>query len=197
MRALLALAALACLALAVVVTVLRSSEESGTGSVTVLGDSLNVGIEPYLEEELGRWKISNDNAVGRRTDEGVALLRALDEKLALVVVVSLGTNDPQTDVERFRAHVEQVLRIAGPKRCVIWSTIWLDGPNDAFNSVLRQASDRHRNLEIEDWSALVETRPELLAADRVHGSPAGYARRAEDVARIVRDCLPPAPERAP
>jgi lysophospholipase L1-like esterase len=167
-----------------------------TGSVTTLGDSLNVGIEPYVEEALTGWKISNENAAGRRTSEGVARLRALDAKLAPVVVVSLGTNDPPTDVERFHAHVEQVLRIAGPKRCVVWSTIWLDGPNDAFNSVLRQAAEQHGNLEIDDWAALVEARPELLAPDRVHGSPQGYARRAEAIARIVRRCLPP-PEPAP
>jgi lysophospholipase L1-like esterase len=182
MRTLVLLAALACLAVAVVVLVVRSSNDDVTGSVTTLGDSLNVGIEPYVEEELAGWRISNEDAAGRRTDEGVARLSALGAELAPVVVVSLGTNDPQTDIERFRAHVEQVLRIAGPKRCVVWSTIWLDGPNDAFNSVLRQAAERHGNLEIDDWAALVEARPDLLAPDRVHGSPEGYARRAEKIA---------------
>lgn len=190
MRTLVPLTALICLALALVVVV-RNSENAVTGSVTMLGDSLNVGIEPYLAEELDGWEISGDNAVGRRTDEGVALLRALDGKLAPVLVVSLGTNDPQTDVGRFRSHVEQVLRLAGPTRCVVWSTIWLDGPNEAFNRVLRQVAERRRNLEIDDWAALIEARPELLAPDRVHGSPAGYARRAEEIARIVRGCLPP------
>jgi lysophospholipase L1-like esterase len=191
MRTLVPLAALVCLAAAVVVLVVRNSDGAVTGSVTMLGDSLNVGIEPYVEDELAGWKISNENAVGRRTDEGVALLRALGAKLAPVVVVSLGTNDPQTDVEQFRAHIEQVLRIAGPKRCVVWSTIWLDGPSDGFNTVLRQAAERHGSLEINDWAALVQSRPELLAPDRVHGSPEGYARRAQEIARIVRRCLPP------
>ena len=39
---------------------------------------------------------------------------------------------------------------------------------------------------------MVEQEPELLAADGVHATSDGYARRAEEIARVARRCLPPA-----
>jgi lysophospholipase L1-like esterase len=162
------------------------------GSVILVGDSLNVGIEPYLADRLDGWTIRTDDVVGRSGPQGLAELEALGGALAPVVVVSLGTNDEQTDVARFHALVESVVAQAGPKRCVVWSTVWRNGPNPAFDGVLRDAARRHRNLHVADWAALVGGSPELLAADGVHGTPEGYARKAEQVARLVERCRPPA-----
>ena len=192
----LVIVALSLLALAVAGLVARSLlDDSGSGpagSVTLLGDSLNVGIEPYLADRLDGWTIQTNDAVGRSGPQGLAELRAMGGALAPVVVVSLGTNDVQTDVAGFRELVERVLDEAGPKRCVVWSTIWRNGPNLAFNGVLRDAARRHRNLEVADWAGLVGGSPELLAPDGVHGTPEGYARKAEQVARIVERCRPAA-----
>jgi lysophospholipase L1-like esterase len=161
-------------------------------SVTLLGDSLNVGIEPYLGDRLDGWTIRTDDVVGRSGPQGLAELTALDGGLAPIVVVSLGTNDEQTDAAGFRDMVEGVLAQAGPKRCVVWSTVWRNGPNLAFNEVLRDAARRHPNLEVADWAGLVGGNPELLAPDGVHGTPEGYTRKAEQVARMVERCRPAA-----
>jgi hypothetical protein len=91
----------------------------------------------------------------------------------------------QTDVTGFRNLVEAAVAQAGPRRCVIWSTIWLHGPNLAFNRVLREAAGRHRNLEIADWAGLVGASPQLLAPDGIHGTPQGYQEKAAQVAGIV------------
>lgn len=161
--------------------------------MTLVGDSLNVGIEPYLPSALEGWQIRNENVVGRQTEAGIAELERIGSGLSPVVVVSLGTNDPQGDVDGFRRDVDRVLRIAGRDRCVVWSTIWRDGSNEAFNDVLRQAARRHRSLEVEDWASLVDANADLLAPDRVHGTPAGYRHRAEDIAAVARSCLPTPP----
>jgi lysophospholipase L1-like esterase len=161
-----------------------------TGAVTMLGDSLNVGLEPYLAEELAGWDLRNHNRAGKRTEEGLDELRSLDEPLAPVLVVSLGTNDFNGDPELFGQLVEEILERAGTRRCVIWSTLWLYGPLDAFNAELRDAAKAHRNLELDDWAGLVESRRELLAFDEVHGSPEGYAERAARIARIAERCHP-------
>jgi len=186
------------IAAAVVVLASRGegAEARSTGSVTVLGDSLNVGIEPYLADELEGWTISNHSVVGRRGEEGLAELEAVGGDLAPVVVISLGTNDPQADVDGFRRLVDDVVRLAGPTRCVVWSTIWRDGANEGFNDVLRDAESRTRTFAVADWARLVGERPELLASDGVHGTPDGYAERAAQVARIAERCNP-APEPAP
>ena len=175
--------------LGALVVLVRDDATGRTGSVTTVGDSLNVGMEPYLDNELRDWDIEHRNENGRRTDEGVAELRALGRGAAQVVVVSLGTNDGGLDAVAFRSHVDEVMELAGRGRCVVWTTVALDGP-DELNAVLEDAARRHPNLELADWAALVEDEPDLLAFDGVHGTSAGYARRAELVAGIVRRCLP-------
>ena len=106
-------------------------------------------------------------------------------------MVSLGTNDFDGDPVTFRRQVEEVVARAGPRRCVVWTTIWLGGPHP-FNDVLRGSAALHSNLHLVDWAAMVEQEPELLSGDGVHATPDGYARRAEEIARVARSCLPAA-----
>jgi lysophospholipase L1-like esterase len=185
-----AVAALACIGAVWAIVAVEDGSKASTGSVTLLGDSLNVGIEPYLPELLSGWQIENYNEVGRRTEQGIDILRSLGGRVGSVLLVSLGTNDVQSDGGTFRHDVEQVLALAGPNRCVVWSTVWLDGQNRLFNGILRDEAARHANLEIADWASLVEDDRSLLAPDRVHGNATGYARKAEQVAEAARDCQP-------
>ena len=163
--------------------------DSAVGTLTTVGDSLNVGVQPYLDEELGGWSIDHHDLGGRRTQEGIDELQSLGRDVGQVLVVSLGTNDFDGDSATFRRQVEEVVARAGPRRCVVWTTIWLGGPH-AFNDVLRASATLHPNLQLVDWAAMVEQEPELLAADGVHATPDGYARRAEETAKVARRCLP-------
>ena len=180
-------------AVAVLVVVRHRDRPGGgaAGAVALLGDSLNVGTEPFLSNELRKWRIVTDDRVGRTTREGIVELEAGRTELAPTVVVSLGTNDPPDAVAAFRADVARLLRLAGPDRCVIWSTIWRDGrPNDAFNGVLREAEAANARVRLVDWAAMVQVHPEWLAADGLHGNEAGYRERARAVATAVRSCTP-------
>jgi lysophospholipase L1-like esterase len=160
----------------------------GTGPVTLVGDSLNVGIEPYLADELHGRPIDAHDLVGRRTREGIEELRRLGADLAPVVVVSLGTNDADGSEAEFRELVAEGIALAGPDRCVVWATILRDGtPRAGFNRVLEDAAARGE-LRLVDWAGMATEDPSLLAADRVHGTPEGYARRAEETARVLRSC---------
>jgi lysophospholipase L1-like esterase len=177
---------------AAVVVVRRSDDESSAtahGSATLVGDSLNVGIEPYLEEALPGWSVDAHDQVGRATREGVDELRARRGALAPVVVVSLGTNDAAGSEEEFRALVDAAVDVVGPSRCLVWATIVRDGEErKGFDDVLRDASEAHPNLHLVEWASMVAEDSSLLATDRVHGTPEGYARRAEETARAIRAC---------
>ena len=189
MRATLALVIAVAIAAAVYAAAREERSAARVGAVTLVGDSLNVGTEPYLRDELDGWRIEAHDLVGRATAEGVEELRSLGGTLAPVVVVSLGTNDPDGSEGEFRALVDAALERAGPTRCVVWATIVRHGePRTAFNDVLGDASATHDNLRLVDWAELVENDTTLLAGDRVHGSPSGYARRAEAIASAVRVC---------
>jgi lysophospholipase L1-like esterase len=156
-------------------------------AVSLVGDSLNLGTEPPLRDALPRWMLRTDDVVGRSTAIGLERLRAAT--LAPYVVISLGTNDPVAEVDAFRAAVAEALQIAGPTRCVIWPTIHRDGnAYDPFNDVLRAASRRNRNLRLIEWAHMIDKHPDWLAYDGIHGSPDGYAARAEAVVAAMRSC---------
>ena len=161
-----------------------------TGALTLVGDSLNVGTEPYLREALPGWRIDAHDRVGRTTREGVERLRALRGALPRIVVVSLGTNDPDGSEGEFSRLVDEAIAIVGPRRCLLWATIVRDGTRRTpFANVLQEASAAHPNVRLVDWALMVAEDGSLLAADLVHGTPEGYRRRAEATARAARDCL--------
>ena len=188
MRLTLALVIAVAIAVAVYVAADGDTPAADAGAVTLVGDSLNVGIEPALRDELPRWSIDAHDRVGRSTAEGIDELRSLKATLAPVVVVSLGTNDAEGSEAEFRRLVDEALAIAGPERCVVWSTIVRDGePRTGFNDVLNQAASVHANLRLVDWVSLTG-QDGVLARDGVHGTADGYARRAAESARAVRGC---------
>jgi lysophospholipase L1-like esterase len=180
--------AIALLVAAFVVT--RDEARTGdAGSVTLVGDSLNVGIEPFLREELDGWRVDANDRVGRTTREGIDELRRLGAQLAGVVVVSLGTNDLDGSEEEFRGLVGEAIEIVGPGRCLLWATIVRAGvERRGLDRVLRTASAANGNVRLVDWAEMVAQDDSLLASDLVHGTPEGYARRAEETARAVRAC---------
>jgi hypothetical protein len=184
---------LLAVAAAVVVVLVTGEEEDAaaddTGALTLVGDSLNVGTDPRLREKLPRWDIDAHDRVGRTTAEGIEVLRDRGGALAPVVVVSLGTNDPDGTEADFRELVEEAVEIVGPGRCLVWATVARGGEERAgFNEVLRDAASAHGNVRLVEWASLVEESPELLEFDLVHGTPDGYARRATETARTIRTC---------
>jgi lysophospholipase L1-like esterase len=192
MRITLVLLLAVAVAAATFVAVRRAADDdadSARGAVTLVGDSLNVGVEPYLEDALPGWRVDAHDEVGRATREGIAELRARRTRLAPVVVVSLGTNDAEGTEDEFRALVGGAIRVVGPNRCLVWATIVRDGEErTGWNDVLRDAAAEHPNVQLAEWASLVSDDPTLLAGDRVHGTPDGYARRAEETARAIRAC---------
>jgi hypothetical protein len=158
------------------------------GSVLLIGDSLNVGIEPYLRDALAGWTIGTDDVVGRSTDAGLAAL-SLRRAPRGAVVISLGTNDTPGDVTHFRDDVDKAVGLVGRGSCVIWATIWRDGrASEGFNAVLRETAQKWSNVRLLDWATMLEEHPDWVAPDGTHGSPEGYQARAEETARLVRSC---------
>ena len=191
MRISLAIVLAVGIAVAVVVA-LRGDDEppaGATGALTLVGDSLNVGTEPHLREALPGWQIDAYDQVGRTTSAGVEELRRIGDNLAPVVVVSLGTNDPDGSEAAFRALVAKAIEVVGPERCLVWATIVRGGAGrPGFDRVLEEARSAHANVRLVDWTGMVAADDSLLAADRVHGTPDGYARRAQETARAIRSC---------
>ena len=172
----------------------ENAAATDTGALTMVGDSLNVGTDPYLREALPHWDIDAHDRIGRSTEEGLDVLREQRSSLARVVVVSLGTNDAEGTEDRFRELVGEAVALVGPNRCLVWATIVDDGAERTrFDDVLRDVADANTNVRLVEWASLVAENENLLAGDLVHGTPVGYARRAEATVDALRTC----PDRGP
>lgn len=157
-----------------------SGARVGPGPVLYVGDSLGVGTVPYLRGLLPRVALEADARVGRTSAEGLAVLRWRLRRDHRVVVFDLGTNDwtPSTLSRNLRD-----ADVWGQGRRMIVFTLNKPGV-EPLNDVVRQFAERRSNVTLIDWHARA-AREHLLAGDGIHAGPAGYARRARVVARVI------------
>jgi hypothetical protein len=160
-------------------------------TVLVVGDSLAVGLEPFLGRMLANRTVEWNAVSGRTTPEGIV---ALDESLRTVtpqtLVISLGTNDGPSPV-RFRDRIDRVLAAAPPGACVVWTTVIRakrKGPYAALNATLRAEARARRNLVLVDWERAVAS-GRVALPDGVHPDAAGFRYRSRLIAAAVyRGC---------
>jgi lysophospholipase L1-like esterase len=161
-------------------------------SLLVNGDSLAVGTKPYIPKDLSDWNVAQSATVSRHAYQGADVMRSYGKSLPRVIHVSLGTNDDPNDVDGFRAAVRDVMRVAGSRRCVVWTNIRRPPAAGAsyagYNRVLAQEDRRRDNLRVVNWVRMVRKHPEWLVGDGVHVNAEGYKARAKAVARAVRRC---------
>jgi hypothetical protein len=181
-----------CLLLPVLALVPAGAEAKRGRSLLVVGDSLTVGTRPYLREFLRGWRIHQDVSVSKQVSEGPAALRRWGRHLPRVVFVNLGTNGDPRGVGLFTSALRRTMRIAGPKRCVVWSSIVrppVGGRSyHGLNSVLARQARRRRNLIVFRWARLARRHPGWFGPDRVHVTATAYRIRARAMARQIRNC---------
>jgi lysophospholipase L1-like esterase len=178
-------------ALAASTAVSRSAPGSHGRTVLDLGDSLAVGTAPYLRATLPGYRIQRLHDVGLHAYDAAAIV-AERRSLPRMLVVSAGTNDDPRIVSTFSNAVRQVLRAAGPQRCVVWPTIArpaaLGATYSRLNRALARLAAQHENLVVVDWARLVHGHAEWLAPDGVHVGVEGYRARAAAIAAAIRTC---------
>lgn len=157
-------------------------------SVLVVGDSLAVGLRPYLQQQLGT-DVAWDAKSGRTTPQGLFALRAaLKVVQPTTVVVSLGTNDGSSP-ERFQDRIDRMLSAIGSKRCVVWANIYRParkGPYAALNTVLSAEAAKVSRLHLVDWLSAVKGRAVTLP-DGLHPNTKGFEYRSQLIADAVQD----------
>jgi lysophospholipase L1-like esterase len=185
-------ALLACALACALATAVAAPAAQTSRTVLQFGDSLAVGTGIFLPSALRGWTVNTSVGVSRHADEGPAGLRSYGALLPHVLVISLGTNDDPGAASRFAGTVRDVVRIAGPYRCVIWSTIvrppFAGVSYDGYNRALRRVARGHANLLVFDWQALARSNPQWFGPDGVHPNADGYRKRAAELARLVRSC---------
>lgn len=170
----------------------------------VVGDSLTVGTlycwRPYpcLPTAMARAGLrlvpSPDARIGRRVDEGLAVLAAARPRVAgSTVVIALGTNDVLvTGRSAARAWVAAARAALGPDTTFVWVNLRLTGTRfvhqAAINAGLlegvqadaraQRAAHRGGRSAVLDWSGYAARTRTPNGRDGIHYSPEGYQSRA-------------------
>lgn len=156
--------------------------------VLIVGDSIAVGLRPYLTEMITDREVTFDAKNGRTTPQGLRALRfELGRYAPQAVVLNLGTNDGG-DPRRFAERIDKALRAVPRSACIFWPTIVRaprKGPYKDLNRVLRDAARRDRRLTIINWDRMVAKGTGSLR-DGVHPTQDSYRYLSYVTAAAVR-----------
>ena len=178
-------------AAAVLLSGAPASAQNAVGNVLVIGDSLQVGTGPYLEQQLGALPVESDDRQSRGSAEGLEALRARLRPDHDVVVFDMGTNDDPSNPNALYANL-QAARSATGDRCLVVATILRPPYNavtvDGMNAAVERFALDNPGVQLVDWYGVATSTPGILYEDGVHARPEGYALRGRLIADAVRSC---------
>lgn len=156
----------------------------GDDPVLLLGDSLAVGIQYYVDAGLGDRVLTMDAAEGRGTATSVSLLSSYADTSPPVWIVSLGTND---NPEEFAPQARSIIELAGPDRCVVWFDVWREGTDDSINATLTELADKNPSMHLIPWHETSSLHTDWFDGLDVHPSSEGYAVRGQMAVDAVNE----------
>jgi len=152
--------------------------------VLLLGDSLAVGIQYYVDAGLGERVLTMDAAEGRGSATSVSLLSSYAETSPPVWIVSLGTND---NPEEFEAQARSIMELAGSDRCVLWFDVWREGTDESINATLTELAGKNPTLHLIPWHETSSLHTDWFSGADVHPSSDGYAVRGQMAVDAVNE----------
>lgn len=168
------------------------SRLDGSGEVLVVGDSLEVGTSPYLDDYLPGVPLTINAEGGYNSIQIFDLFQESYDPAQSVIVFDAGTNDNPAYPEILAANLDKVASTVG-NRCLVVPTIHgftVDGvDNTGKNRVVRSFAAQHPKTRVPDWARAVAQHPELMQSDDLHPIPEGADYRAQLIARGVKACL--------
>jgi hypothetical protein len=163
-----------------------------TGSVLVVGDSLEVLTSPYLKQYLPGVHLTVNAVGGYSSLQIFQLFRESYEKSQNVIVFDAGTNDDPSYPQILAGRLQAVASIVG-RRCMVVPTIHglsVGGVDSSGkNRVVREFAASRPGTETPDWAGFEAAHPELMQPDDLHPIAAGAQARARLIAQGVKRCL--------
>lgn len=145
----------------------KAKLESGKG-ITVIGDSVVVGVAPVLEEQFP--EIVVDGKVSRQMKQAQAVVDELksEGKLGDVIVFELGTNGPFKS-ESLRSLLDSLF----DKKVFLMNTRVPKDWQDSVNKTLSEVASEYSNTTVIDWYSASEGKKDYFYKDGVHLNPEG------------------------
>ena len=151
----------------------------------MVGDSLLESAIDEVTQALGGDTVRVDALAGRTIGQAGDAITALAANAPHVAIISLGTNDVDTDPGLLRADIEATAGVLRQLPCVIWVDAQPFTPAlDALNMELRAVAASSANLHVATWSNLAGP-ADLHGADGYHLSEEGQLAFANLVATAV------------
>jgi len=147
----------------------KKAEPLDGEGITVIGDSVMMGIEPYLKEKLP--KITVDGKVGRQMSQAKDVVNELGKqgKLGDHIIIELGTNGPfKKDYLR-----NLLTSLSEAKMVLVVTTRVPKGWQDTVNSTIKEVVSEFSNAKVLDWYAASEGKGDYFYKDGVHLKPDG------------------------
>lgn len=169
--------------------------------IVVIGDSVILGARDAVIGRLAGWQVTFEASVSLSTAGAVSVIDRHRGALGAITVIALGNNDGANPAI-LAARVDAVMGALPGAPVVVWVNLrtfreWVP----TANTVLAEAAARWPNLEIADWNAISNPRPDWVAGDGLHLGAAGAAAIAELVGSHVdvaaARLAPPPPTTAP
>lgn len=141
---------------------------SGEG-VTVIGDSVIIGVEPYLKEKLP--EITVDGKVGRQMSQAQEVIDGLKTqgKLGDQIIIELGTNGP-FKTKQLRSLLQS---LSDKKRVLLITARVPKGWQDTVNKDIKEVAGEFSNAKVVDWYSDSEGKEDYFYKDGVHLKPEG------------------------
>jgi hypothetical protein len=169
------------------------SDLSAAPELNVIGDSLAIGTESPLRDDLPGWRVTSDGRVSRFLATGMAVLGMTPlPTTPRALAFGLFTNDDPSHVDELETAVRDSLLRLGSRDCALWATISRPPVGGrtygAANRRLRALAAEDDRVRIVEWARAVKHHREWLTKDKVHPTPEGYAARARLFARAATQC---------
>jgi lysophospholipase L1-like esterase len=181
-------------------------------SLLIIGDSITWGTDYFAKAQKlvagdGQWaNVVVDGQYSRRvafpTPNTSIRMSGVKSYLKLkaaglnpdAVIVALGSNDVamESKIKVYEKIIRDLMDTIGNVP-VTWLTInrrdtkRIHARSVIFNSVLVKLTAEYPNLVLSDWYSVINSNLKLMAWDKVHLTPTGYAVRAKSYQSLARD----------
>jgi lysophospholipase L1-like esterase len=181
-------------------------------SLLIIGDSITWGSDYFAKAQKlvagdGQWaNVVVDGQYSRRvafpTPNTSIRMSGVKSYLKLkaaglnpdAVIVALGSNDVamESKIEVYEKIIRDLMDTIGNVP-VTWLTVnrrdtkAIFARSVVFNSVLVKLTAEYPNLVLSDWYSVINSNLKLMAWDKVHLTPTGYAIRAKSYQSLARE----------
>lgn len=149
--------------------------------VTVIGDSVGIGITPYLKKYYPNLALYAE--VGQQFYQAKTVVKELlrKNKLESTVIIQLGSNGAVKE-----SHMRELIELIGSDRKIVFVNTrvprsWCEG----VNSILEKVSAEYDNTTIADWFGASDGKKEYFYKDGVHTNSVG----APVLAKLIADTV--------